>query len=248
MKRADRTQDERPDSGATLVEIAIATLIASMLVFVLWSIFSADQKRFFVDQNRLSGLQGALLLDDYLSADLERMIVFHDPSAGDREPRREEFIASRPVTIVEAGRKVTFLSFKGQQHEPGLIVTTRVSYYLDAKTSRVVRQVGSKITPFGSLIAEELSFQLVPLAPRFGGLGLSPPRYTVNQTARLAFLKYRISCISELVQDAPAGQHGPEERVNLVGSVPLLYRANLSQHDYWVFSGQELPDEPDRPE
>lgn len=140
---------------------------------------------------------------------------------------------------------MTFMATRDEAHRPGLIRTTRISYSLDEATCRVTRRVGTDpAIPIRGLLAEELRFVLFDPEPSLAGLGA--PGFTFNRDAHPLFIKYQITCISEAVQSGNNAQHGAEERVTLVGAVPLFQRAEMTHHPYWEPSASERPEEPDR--
>lgn len=230
MSRPSRLAERR---GFTLVEVVVASLIGLVLIAIAWRVFLSDRSRFELDQGRLAGLNGALLFQQSLEADLASLATYLP------EPGHPRFHVNNPFEFGASNRSVKFLVARPRDDELGLTAAAVVSYGLDAATSRLVREEGSDRRMYRSARVEDLMFMLMYMKSDPGGLGLIAAPFTFHQDRKLPFLKYRIVCTSEQPRQPGAGPG--RERIILAGATALPYRQDRAYHPYWPCAGFELP-------
>jgi len=221
-----------PRRGFTVVEVLVALILASMVLVLIWKFFWGEQRRFAMDQNRLTGLQGAMLLDEYLSWDLERIALFLS------EPGRTQFTLNRPVEIVTPGR-LDFRMFAEEAGNSLDIPTVAVSYRHEPSTGRVIRSVDGKDRTFLSLLAEDVQFLSRSVAVKPPASGTSY-EFTFGQKVEMHYVKYLLTCYSGVARDMPEARRKPQDRVTLVGAVALPFRSDRAYHPYWRTARSEL--------
>jgi hypothetical protein len=226
--------------GFSVVEIMVALLVGVNVLAILWQVFTSDQKRFARDSGKLGAMQGALLFAERLETDL-REIALEVPDAGNPN---KLFTLDRPVTLEDGGRKLGFLRFKAHDPASPLVKVERATYSYDPQEYRIRRTVGTETTPFKTLVVEAIKYDLVTLTARFDQLGITPPPVVFRPQVPMNFLKYEITAAPETGRGRTPADIAPEQKVTLVNAVALLYRADRSNHPYWVFSGSELPAQP----
>jgi hypothetical protein len=200
----------------TIVEMLVAFLLGTVVLGLLWSFFSPEQRRFRSDQSRLSGVQGVLQLDEALAWDIER-IALALPNA------RPTFTIDVPVVITE-GRRLEMRIFAPD--EPGLlnVKVEPVIYEYDPATGTVTRTGGGSTRRFPGLIARDLQWSLVRLEQAGDGATPDQPLHAV---------KYVVTCYSEELRDTDARIRKDHELVTLAGAVALPFRSERMFHTYW---------------
>lgn len=224
--------------GVTLVEILVAMLLSISVLIIAWRFFGADQRRFRVDQNRLTGLQGGLILEDALAMDLEQIAVH--PVDGLQATYHED----EPVRITPDRSSVSFLRFAPTGADTGPAAVVEVAYQRDPRTGRVTRQEGSSSRTFRSLVAEQLQFQLLKLDLDFDRPPLQGLAFTYGRGRKHHVLKFRITAASERILAGTGRPAKAHERVTLVGAVPFAALRSRHDHPYWGFTGPELLEAP----
>lgn len=213
-----------------MVELFVAMFLGVVLGATLWTLVRSDQRRFFTDQGRIGGLHGAVLLDDSLSRDLRRLVLFPGPQ------RLGKFHVDDPVEIGDGGRSFTFLAAREATVGGGLLPTATVTYKLDGVSGHVVRESGTDRTAFPTVDAEDLVFSLVTIRP--SAAAAAAPGVTFNPASSSWVLKYHLTCRAKDAPDRVLGQE--TTRVVLVGAVPLIYQRERALHPYWMPPRLEL--------
>lgn len=209
----------------TVVEAIVATIIASLVIVLAWSFFTSEQRRFRTDQSRLSGLQGAMQMDEALAWDLER-IALELPDQG------TSFTIDAPVVI--NGRQLDFRIFAPDAPRAVGVKGRPVSYRLDDRTGRLLRTEDGREHAFPGLIAEDIQWSLVQVPPK-----PQPGIFAFNREP-LHVLKYVVTCYSEALRELPEAARRDHEIVTLVGAVAIPFRADRVQHPYWRGGMSEL--------
>lgn len=209
----------------TVVEAIVATLIASLVIVLAWSFFTSEQRRFRTDQSRLSGLQGAMQMDEALAWDLERMAL-QLPDQG------TSFTIDAPVVI--NGRRLDFRIFAPDAPRAAGVGSRPVSYELDERTGRLLRIADGREHVFPGLIAEDVQWSLVPVPPK------PQPGMFAFSREPLHVLKYVVTCYSEALRELPESARKSHEIVTLVGAVAIPFRADRVLHPYWRGGPSEL--------
>jgi hypothetical protein len=206
--------------GFTVVEAIVATLIATVVIVMAWSFFTGEQRRFRTDQSRLSGLQGAMQMDEALAWDLER-IALQLPDQG------AQFTVDEPVVITQ-GRRLDFHIFVEDAPRAQTVKTRPIAYRLDENTGRILRTEDGRERAFPGLVVEDVQWSLVPVKPL-----PQPGAFTFDRAAPLHVVKYVVTCYSETMRDVPAAQRKEHETVTLVGAVAIPFRSDRAHHPYW---------------
>jgi hypothetical protein len=222
-------------SGYTVVEIMVALLVAINLMVVLWRVFSADQKRFSTDQSRLTALQGALLFEEYLRRDLDRLAVSLPDATEVTGGTVPPFSLNRPVEIGNLGRTLTFRILDPDRVLEG--GTREVSYQVDAVRSQIVRREGDDGRTLPTILVEDLRFGLIALRPR--PRSILPTWSDPLEPYPIHLLKFQVTCFSEAEKQRPelGGRH---ERSTLAAAIPLRHRLDRLHHDHWMPSAYDL--------
>lgn len=225
----------RSASGYTLAEIMVGLLISVNLIVILWRVFSADQKRFSTDQSRLSALQGALLFEEYLRKDLDRLAVSLPDATEVTGGTMPAFSLNRPVEIGNLGRTLTFRILDPDRVLEG--GTKEVSYQVDAARSQIVRREGDDGRTLPTILVEDLRFGLISLRPN--PPSILPDWADPRPIYPIHLLKFQVTCFSEAEKQRPelGGRH---ERSTLAAAIPLRHRLDRLHHDYWMPSGYDL--------
>jgi len=216
--------------GFTMVELSVAVSIAVIVIVLAWQIYRNERLRFAVDQDRLTGLEGALVLDQSLAQDLDRILL--------DLPQAAAFTVSDPVQIPDART----LQFRVADDQPSQRTPTPilVTYRLDATRGRVVRSYGGKETTFRNLLAEDVQFSKVSVRLQW------PPtdQPAFNAAAPLLYIKYALTCFSERMAELPPEQRPPQGRVVFVGAAALRMRSDRAFQPYWRPVHSELIEGP----
>jgi len=199
----------------TIVELMVAFLLGVAVLAILWNVYVFDQRRFQVDQHRFGGLSGAIPIDEALSLDLE--MIAPGPGLDDG------------VTIGTDPPRLSFWTYQPARQGPGPVPVAPVSYGLDPREGRVVREAGGVRRVFRTLLVEDLDFSLQRprLDPGLPLLTAPAPMFGADQP--LALVRYRMTCISE----ALSRDSGPHERVTVLGALPVPPRASRLAHPFW---------------
>ena len=224
--------------GFTLIEALVAVLVGVNVLLILWTVFRADQRRFFGDQARFTGLQGALLFEGYLARDLGALAVRLPNPTRPVDPSSPPFDINSSVVIDQQGSRLRFLMARSDDASFS-VEPVEVTYSLDPRTFRVLRNVDGVTRPLPNVIAEDLRFSLLLLkpTPERLGIGIPPFRYNADQT--LHFLKLQITCVSEMLRDRPEERRKAEERITVNQSIPIRARSERIRHPYWLADGVE---------
>lgn len=224
----------------TVIELIVALLIGSILGVIVWSVFWADQRRFYTDQGRIGGVRGALLFDESLARDLHRLALFVGTTRSDR------YHTGDPVELQDGGRTLTFMAATDPVGvgTPGLFGTELVTYSFDVATSSVARFTPGNTEVFASLAATDLVFSLVPLKAGPALLGPQDAWPVYNAEEPLWILKYHLTTRAVDLPEKAMPNAVENATVTLVGAVPLLYQRQRLQHPYWMPTRSELPDVP----
>ena len=213
--------------GFTIVELMVAVAISSVVLTMVWQMFRAEHRRFDVDQNRLAALQSGVLLDEYLSQDLDRIALEYTGAPG------EPYTFDQPVLVTDNGRGLQLRIFAPDEPAKRDVTVDTVTYKQDPATGELTRsttRTGSM--KFPGLVVEHLQFSslAVPLQlpPPAGPGDMTPLRNT-----GVWYVKYVLACISPEVRARPPELRPPEARVTLVGSIPLVLRSQRAYHWYW---------------
>ncbi|MBI4868678.1 MAG: hypothetical protein HY816_17200 [Candidatus Wallbacteria bacterium] len=146
--------------GMTMVELVVMTAIASVVIGTVYLIFSAGSRHGGRMEEKLRGVQGAQILLDYLSADLEGAIVS----------------SSRPIRVESIGggtkNRLAFDRYDGDRNDhrfAGYLPVKRVAYVFDPKSHRVSRD--GQPMPLGAFVSVrfELTRAAPELSPRLQG-------------------------------------------------------------------------------
>lgn len=216
--------------GFSVAEVMVSLLLATSLLVILWSFYQADQKRFYVDQNRLSGLQGVLLLDEYLTTDLHEAASSLEASPGG------------PVTLLDGGRGIRFRTFRKPTPTTGSIPTVEVLYAFDPLSHRITRTCDGESRAIPSLVLENVQFSLFTPRLALEKLGPGFPGVVYGAHDPPLMVKYVLTGVSETYLESP--QQLDHERVSLVGAIPVMHRRALHHHPYWIPSLAEALDTP----
>jgi len=203
----------------TLTEVVVAMLIASIVLALAWRLYGNERLRFEVDQDRMVGLEGSLLLDQSLAMDLDRIVLDLPDGSG--------FTVNDPVHIQDS-RQLEF-RIAADSSSGGGPRPIPVIYKLDAAHGRVLRVAGGKETLFRGLLAEDVQFSLVSIRPRWP----RPGEPLSGRDVPLQYVKYVLTCFSERLRELPPEQRPPQGRVILVGAAALSYRTDRAFHAYW---------------
>lgn len=216
--------------GFTIVESLVAFLLGSIVIALIWSFFSPEQRRFRADQSRLAGLQGVLQLDEALAWDVERIAL----ALPDQRPTLN---IDSPVIITD-GRKLEMRIFAPTGEADVKVKTMLVAYEYDQQTGVVTRTAEGRTRSFPGLIARDLQWSLVRLeqteSPGSPGYSTDLPVHAV---------KYVVTCYSEELRDTDAALRKDHELVTLAGGVALPYRSDRMFHVYWRAGASELLEE-----
>lgn len=225
----------RRRAGYTVAEIMVALLVAINLTVVLWRVFSADQKRFSTDQSRLTALQGALLFEEYLRKDLDRLAVSLPDASEITGGTMPPFSLNRPVEIGNQGRTLTFRILDPERVLEG--GTKEVSYQVDPVRSQIVRREGEDGRTLPTILVEDLRFGLIALTPN--PRQIIPTWQEPRGQYPIHLLKFQVTCFSETEKQRPelGGRH---ERSTLAAAIPLRHRLDRLHHDHWMPSAYDL--------
>jgi type II secretory pathway pseudopilin PulG len=214
-----------------LVELMMAVVLAALVIALAWQLYLGERTRFEADQDRLAGLQGALLLDEYLAWDLERIAVNLADGAG--------FTYTAPVQIVD-GRELRLAVVEADDPNLQGVKPVLVNYRFDPATGRVSRVAGDKERTFAGLLAEDIQFQLVP-ATVIWPPGSGP---LTGADKELMYVKYVLTALSESQKKFEPDQRSAVGRITLVGAAALRPRGDHVYHAYWRPLRSELIEAP----
>lgn len=215
--------------GLTLVELMMAVVLGALVIGLAWQLYIGERRRFETDQDRLAGLQGALLLDEALAWDLERIALDLADAPG--------FTYAQPVRIVDGRELHLYIAEAGDASLPG-VKPTLVSYKFDPATGRVARTANGAERVFQGLLAEDINFQMVPVAVKWPG---TPP--LTGAQRELMYVKYVLTSLAESDRGTGAGPSAVK-RVTLVGAAALRPRGERVYHSYWRPLRSELLEAP----
>ena len=215
-------------------------LVAVNILLILWQVFISDQRRFARDQGKLSAMQAALLFAEKLDMDL-REIALRVPTPFNPQ---QVFTLDNPIRFEDQNRRIGFLKFATQDPDASLAKVQMVTYALDSKNHRMVRTAGSSSEVFKSLYVDVVSFEGRVVSLGVGGLGLSPmPRFFRSELP-IFMLKYQITATPELASGRKPSDVPDTHKCTLVNAIPIVYRADRTNHPYWSFGTSELVGEP----
>lgn len=212
--------------GFTIVEALVALLLGSVVLGLLWSFFSPEQRRFRSDQSRLAGVQGVLQLDEALAWDIERIALALSDA-------RATFTLDVPVVITE-GRRLEMRIFAPDDAAASKVRVEQIVYEYDPATGIVSRTGGGATRRFPGLIARDMQFSLVRL-DQAGDAG-----FGFSADLPLHAVKYVVTCYSEELRDTDARVRKDHEMVTLAGAVALPFRSERMFHPYWRSTVNEL--------
>lgn len=203
----------------TIVEVMVAFLLGTVVLALIWSFFTPEQRRFRADNSRLAGLQGVLQLDEALAWDVERIAL----ALPDAQP---SFTIDVPVVITD-GRRLELRIFATDGMKPQPVV-----YEYDPATGTISRTADGRTRTFPGLIARDLQWSLVRL-DQTGATGYSAD-------LPLHVVKYVVTCFSEELAAMEDRNRKDHELVTLAGAVALPFRSERMFHPYWRSSAIEL--------
>lgn len=220
------------------MEVVVALLVGVNVLYVLYTLFTQDQRRWAVDQGRLGSLAGIMLFAEHLEADV-RQVALYFPDA-----RHTEFNLDRPVRIDDGRRRLTLVTFQGTAPDETSVPVRSVVWAFDPRTTSVTRNGD----PLRALAAEEVVFDLLgmvaDLGPaRLAALGVSTPLVLYNAQLPIHVLKVQVTAVPESSRTEPA-ERREQKRVSMVFALPLLYRSDRVNRPYWNASPGELLGEP----
>lgn len=218
----------------TIVELTVALAVSTIVLVMIWSLYRSEHRRFDVDQNRLAALQAAVLFDEHLAQDLDRIAIEYDG------PATQAFTYEQPVRTIDNGRGLEMRIYAADDPSKYDVQVDKITYAQDKSTGEITRssQRGG-VTRFPGLVVDDPKFSAfsTPLQlPAPAGPGDMTPARGVSAW----YVKYVLSCISPEVRARPPEQRPPEARVTLVGAIPLVVRGQRAYHWYWRPNRLEL--------
>lgn len=220
-------------NGMGLVEVLIGMLLLVTVLMLVWSFVVPDRKRFEVDQNRFTALQGVVLLDEYLSEDLQQIVVKPLDAA---DPSRV-YTLGKPLKIGLSPPSLSFLVASEPTPGTGLLSAHVVTYVRDATTGHIVRQEQwpdrLERKEFFGVTAKEIQFSQVTIRPK------TLPGVSWSSDPYIYLVKYQLCGISDALTQAPDPDGHSREQVTMVRSVPIPARATRLDNPYWISTHAE---------